>query len=135
MHRSNNGLFKYRMLEKWGLWQSYLPLKCSLSVHFNEITTQLSKLWKAWRFYVDSDEKSQINLQNIVFFSDHASPTAWFLQRLSLLYKETWEGTKNIYISHSVSSVHRLNYNVLLNVNLRSKTSYFWHEGKISKQC
>ena len=28
------------MLEKRGFWQSYLPLKCSLSMHFNKIITR-----------------------------------------------------------------------------------------------
>ena len=57
----NHGYFLYlkmplfdhfnSMLEKWYFWRSYLPLKCSFSVHFNEITTQMfSMKWKILSF-------------------------------------------------------------------------------------
>ena len=72
--------FFNRMLEKWGFWQSYLSLKCSFLVHFNEIITQCTNMiWKILSFLLDSDSaSSQIKLSKLWVFPYYVSPTAWF---------------------------------------------------------
>ena len=62
--------FFNRILEKWGFWQSYLPLKCSFSVYFNETATQWSSvILKILSVFLDSDDvNSQITLSKWWFF-------------------------------------------------------------------
>ena len=63
-------IFFNRNLEKWGFWQSYLPLKCSFSVHSSEIATQWSNMiWEILSVFLDSDGANcQITLSKWWFF-------------------------------------------------------------------
>ena len=63
------------------IWHSYLPFNCSFTVHFNEIVSQWSNTRKILFFPWFWSCKVILHYQ---VFSYHVSPTAWFLQRLTL---------------------------------------------------
>ena len=86
-------IFFNRMLEKWGIWQRYLSLKCSFPLHFNEIITQYTEMvWKNSCLFslILMVQIVQLNFQNgVVFFHTmfHPLPDSY---RLTLKQLVNW---------------------------------------------
>ena len=97
--------FFNRILEKWAFRQSYLPLKCAFSVHFNEIVTQ----WTILSVFLDSDgENSQITLKNDGFFYTifHWLPDSYRDWHLNVFYPRVTR-----FLDHALSVRLKLSKN------------------------